>query len=144
MVQKVVQVLDCVWFLDFNLNMLRLYMIGQGYWDNCFSHVPVSRIPPLCPAKYSIIILLSIRSPCKISEPLLGEMYVTRKKRNKEIKIIPKIVDTMFRCNVKGSARTNLGPTLQPVEKRSWTQEWVIQIQTNSWIIDCAFLAVRC
>ena len=37
-----------------------------------------------------------------LGQPLLGEMYVAQKER----KMIPKIVDTSFRCNAQGQ-RTN-------------------------------------
>ena len=52
-----------------------------------------------------------------LRQPLLGEKYVTRKerKKRKERKIIPKIVDTTFRFNAQGQrthfARTNNNKT---------------------------------
>ena len=44
-----------------------------------------------------------------LEQPLLGKKYVTRKKR-RERKIIPKIVDTKFRCNAQGQ-RTHFAQT---------------------------------
>ena len=43
-----------------------------------------------------------------LGQPLLGEKYVTQKKKRR--KVIPKIVDTTSRAMPKGSARTPLGP----------------------------------
>ena len=46
-----------------------------------------------------------------LGQPLLGEKYVAQKRKKKRRKIIPNIVDTLFRSNAQGqrmhSARTN-------------------------------------
>ena len=47
-----------------------------------------------------------------LGQPLLGEKYVAQKRKERRRKIIPNIVDTLFRSNAQGqrthSARTKI------------------------------------